>query len=363
MGLSIQDDLVDKIYEAALVPNLWPDILQRIGDLVNGSAGFLFGVRDGYVSAVSNPAFAPYLPIFMEEGWSQRDKTLGRAMALNHAGFVIDADLMTDQEIATDEVYHLFRQYGIGYRAGTIVPISNGDSLALVLARHQEFGPVPRSVVTFLDGLRPHLARSALTANRLGFERARAQAEAMQAVGLPAAVLRAGGRLFAANALFEETMPPLFQDRARVALTDPVADAMLADAIAMLPFAGAVKSLPIAAGEGRVPMVAHLVPVRGVANDIFSFATSLLVVIPVDKAAVPTADVLQGLFDLTPAEARVARGIAGALSIDEVAVAQSVSRETVRSQLKSVLTKTGLSRQTELVSLLAGSAIMRQDER
>jgi len=44
-------------------------------------------------------------------------------------------------------------------------------------------------------------------------------------------------------------------------------------------------------------------------RDIFTQATALLVVTPVDRAAVPTAEVLQGLFDLTPAEARGAGGI------------------------------------------------------
>ena len=125
-----------------------------------------------------------------------------------------------------------------------------------------------------------------------------------------------------------------------------------------LPFAGSptVKSIPVAATVGHVPMVLHVIPVRGSARDIFTQATALLVVTPVDRAAVPAAEVLQGLFDLTPAEARVARGIGQAETIDTLADATGVNRETVRSQLKAVLSKTGLSRQQELVSLLAGKA-------
>jgi DNA-binding CsgD family transcriptional regulator len=103
-------------------------------------------------------------------------------------------------------------------------------------------------------------------------------------------------------------------------------------------------------------MVLHVIPVRGAARDIFTQATVLLVVTPVDRAAVPTAEVLQGLFDLTPAEARVARGISEARTVEVLAGTLGVSRETVRTQLKSVLTKTGLSRQQELISLLAGKA-------
>jgi len=172
-------------------------------------------------------------------------------------------------------------------------------------------------------------------------------------------VLRGPGRVFAANGLFDALMPSLFEDRAqRVTMTDVAADALLAEALDTLPLAGshAVKSIPVAATAGHVPMVLHVIPVRGSARDIFTQATALLVVTPVDRAAVPTAEVLQGLFDLTPAEARVARGIGQAETVDTLADATGVNRETVRSQLKAVLSKTGLSRQQELVSLLAGKA-------
>jgi DNA-binding CsgD family transcriptional regulator len=234
-----------------------------------------------------------------------------------------------------------------------------GDSIAIVLPRHQDRGPVPREVVALLDGLRPHLARASLAANRLGFERALAQVDALQALGLPGAMLRGPGRVFAANGLFDALMPALFQDRAqRVTMTDVAADALLAEALGTLSLAGSrsVKSIPVAATAGYVPMVLHVIPVRGSARDIFTQATALLVVTPVDRAAVPTAEVLQGLFDLTPAEARVARGIGQAETVDTLADATGVNRETVRSQLKAVLSKTGLSRQQELVSLLAGKA-------
>ncbi len=104
-------------------------------------------------------------------------------------------------------------------------------------------------------------------------------------------------------------------------------------------------------------MILHLLPIHGAAHDVFSRATSLLVVTPVDRGAVPTAKVLQGLFDLTPAEARVARGISEAQTVEGLALSAGVSVETVRSQLKAVLSKTGLSRQQELINLLAGTML------
>lgn len=354
------EHLIDRIYEAGLIPSLWPAVLGELGKTVGGNGGLLFAVRDGYASAISSVEHEQGMPSFLRDGWSERDPNLPRAIALNHPGFLIDSDLVSEEEIATNEVYGFYRKHGMGYRAGTVIPIPSGDSIAIVMPRHQDNGPVPREVVSFLDGLRPHLARSSLAANRLGFERARAQADALQALGLPGAVLRGRGRMFAANRLFEALMPSLFQDRAqRVFLADAAADALLADALgaSALGLSQVVKSIPVAATTDRLPMVLHVIPVRGAARDIFTQATVILVVTPVDRAAVPTAEVLQGLFDLTPAEARVARGVAQAETLDALAAATGVNRETVRSQLKAVLSKTGVSRQQELVSLLAGKAL------
>ena len=352
--------LIDRIYEAGLVPSLWPSLLGELGAAVGGDGGFLFGVRDGYVSAVNSVEYDQMMPMFLNDGWSERDPLLPRAIALNRAGFVTDYDLVSEEEIATNEVYcNFYRKHGIGYRAGTLIPMPSGDSIAIVLPRHQDRGPVPQQVVQLLDGLRPHLARASLAANRLGFEQARAQVDALQALGLPGAVLRTPGRLFAANGLFDALIPSLFQDRAqRITMTDVAADALFAEALDRLALAGGrtVKSIPVAATAAYVPMVLHVIPVRGSARDLFTQAVALLVVTPIDRAAVPTAEVLQGLFDLTPAEARVARGIGQAETIDALADATGVNRETVRSQLKAVLSKTGLSRQQELVSLLAGKA-------
>jgi DNA-binding CsgD family transcriptional regulator len=355
-------DLIDSIYEAAAVPTLWPDVLGRISDRVEGNGGVLVAARTGYDHLISSSDLADVVHKFMNDGWAARDPRLPRALAVDHPGFINDGDLFTDEEIETNEVYaDFFRPHGIGYMAGTMIPNPSGDFIAVVFERHQDNGPVPRETVAFLDTLRPHLARASMLAFRIGFERARAQAEVLQAMGLPAAVLRQGGRVLAANALFEDLVPAVAQDRLhRIALTNCSADALLASALAQHRAGGPMigpASIPLPAQDGRLPMIVHLIPVHGAAHDIFSQSAMLLLITPVDRAAVPTAEVLQGLFDLTPAEARVAKGIGLAQSVDMLAASQGVSRETVRSQLKQVLAKTGLSRQVELVSLLAGRVI------
>jgi DNA-binding CsgD family transcriptional regulator len=62
---------------------------------------------------------------------------------------------------------------------------------------------------------------------------------------------------------------------------------------------------------------------------------------------------LSQLFGLTPAESSVTNWLVSGRTIDEYAQDRGVSLATVRSQLKTVLAKTGMSRQVQLVAALA----------
>ena len=64
--------------------------------------------------------------------------------------------------------------------------------------------------------------------------------------------------------------------------------------------------------------------------------------------------VLAAAFELTPAETRVAVALAQGTPLEHVAQQLAVSINTVRSQLQTIFGKTGVTRQAELVSLIAG---------
>ncbi len=356
------ETLTDRIYEAAVVPELWPDVLGEMSRAVDGAGGILFTANLERIKWTTSADIQDTFAEFVRDGWAEINPRPGRLGPLGSTGFVQDYDSFTDEELDNDPVYRDFlRKRGLGWATGTMLDTPSGDSLIFSFERAYAKGPVPIEIVRQFDKLRPHLARSALLSSRLGLERARAMADALQSLGLPGAVLHGGGKILAVNGALERLMPSLLQDRReRLHLTDSAADSLLEEALARRSLAGgpiSVNSIPVAATEEHPPMILHLLPIRGAANDIFTQATSLLVVTPVDRAVVPTAKVLQGLFDLTLAEARVARGISEAQSVEALAVSAGVSVETVRSQLKTVLSKTGLSRQQELLNLLAGNML------
>ena len=153
-------------------------------------------------------------------------------------------------------------------------------------------------------------------------------------------------------------MPDALQDRpSRLALADAAPDGLLREAIGHLdtaPHDVAVRSIPVRAGGGRPPIILHVVPIKGAAHDIFASAIAVLVATPIVPKPVPTDDVVQGLFDLTPSEAKLAALVAAGHAPREAAVRLGVALETARTTLKRVLAKTGTRRQADWSVSCAG---------
>lgn len=362
MNLAPIDDLISDIYEAAVIPEKWPVGLDRFTKIGQGAFSSIFTQRGNDIRWVGTPEANSLIGDYVALNKPDLNPRIARFGASLHPGFLSDLDCFSDQELATDPFYKDFlRPRGYGWVASRHIWSPSGDLIVASIERRYERGPFEVEIIAQLDRLAPHIARAGLLAARLQFARVRAMTEALEAIGLPGAVLRRKGQLFSANPSFESTVMPLIEDRNdRLRFVDEQVDELFAaslEAISHWQIGQSISSIPIAASHDRPPIIVHLVPIRGSAQDIFSEALSLLVITPVNCSSVPSAKVLQGLFDLSPAEARVARAIGNAQSVEEIAQAMGVSKETIRSQLKSVLSKTGLNRQVELVSLIAGKAL------
>lgn len=117
-----------------------------------------------------------------------------------------------------------------------------------------------------------------------------------------------------------------------------------------------VRSFPVRDIHADSTMIPHIVPIRLSACDIFVRCAAMLVLMPVKAPNAPPVELVQALFDFTPAVARVARNIASGKSVDDIALEGKVSANTVRTQVRRVLEKTGCDRQTDVGALLSGIA-------
>lgn len=69
-------------------------------------------------------------------------------------------------------------------------------------------------------------------------------------------------------------------------------------------------------------------------------------------------DVLMELFGFTPSEANLALQLANGLTLDEASEVLSISRNTAKSHLSAIFSKTGVTRQTKLIQLILKSVAL-----
>lgn len=348
--------IIDGIYEAAFVPDRWRDVLGQICLAAKMASGE-FQVMDG-VSAPRWRAMertADLLERFIAAGAWQSCERPAAQLARGHAGFLCEEDYLTPEQLMRDPVRRVLAPVGLGWLTGTIIPMPTGEVVSVSFQRRLEDGRPDQASIALLDSLRPHLARAGMIAARMKLERARNTTAAFEAIGLAAAVLGVHGRVLATNALFDKSTTFIALAHGRVAVADRAAqtlfDASLSELINNT--SPRTRSIAVRDPAGAMPTVVHLVPLAREAHA--TFASGEIIVIAstlLASAMIPSPQLLHALFDLTPAEARLASALAAGQSVRAAAQSGSITFATARSYLESIFAKTATHRQSELVSLL-----------
>ncbi len=361
-----EPEAIDRIYESAFVPEQWPNALEDLRARSNGVSVSLFVGKGDNIRCTASPFAESFTERFVREGWFWRGQIVKRMFASKRPGFLRDVELLDERELDEEPIYRdLWRpKFKVGWGMGTAIRLPTEDYVCFVATRLMELGPFEVEAQRELDGLRPHLARAVLISARLQLDRARAASETLAHLGLPALVLDARGKVLAANDLLAG-LSRVVQWRAmdQVALSDPNADRLLREALAAIDVDGASspRSFPAREAETGVLRVAHLIPIRRAARDIFLRCAAILILTPTTAPKAPPVDLVRSLFDLTPAEASAACRLAEGKSIEGIAAEKSLSVNTIRTHVKGVMDKTGLHRQGEVIALLGGLSPIRSE--
>ena len=355
---------MDQIYEAALVPERWVDVIHGLVQIGGGDTGAILVLNHGMKPrGVASSNMTARMDHFLNStDWMTTPRTAA-AMRLLGLGFEPIEEHLTASELEHDPVALGFREAGLGWQLCLGLHMPSDEVVAYTIERQLSRGPSQPQDIARLNALRPDLARSGLLAARLGLERARGMVDALNAIGLPGAVVAASKRLVASNQLFNGLSPAVIAlAGGGFALADRAANAMLRQSFEQLASGkpGLWRSIPVSATESHAAMVVHVVPLKRSARDIFTGAELITIFSTLDRAKAPAAALLRGLFDLTPAEARVAQRIAQGEQLSDIAQGLNLEPTTVKTHLQAVFRKTGTRRQAELVRLL--SAVRIGDE-
>ncbi|CAN7166926.1 hypothetical protein LJR098_000201 [Rhizobium sp. LjRoot98] len=109
--------LIDRIYEAAVIPELWPDVCVSLAEEVSGfSACILTADTGGAIRWVCSPNIEEAMERYAGTDARPHNPRPERSMLLAPMAFARDVDIMTADEIADDAIYNTFlRPIGLGW--------------------------------------------------------------------------------------------------------------------------------------------------------------------------------------------------------------------------------------------------------
>jgi len=356
-------DLIGRIYDAGTDPDAWRPVLVDIcrwagGEMAqilvleSSAAAPAFNAAVGYDAA----AHARYLRDYALQdprlpAWRRRPSSV----QLCHQ--VVDPAWLDRQDFGA-----FLDENGCRWTMAAIDPAFDGLA-GMSVRRPRRAGPFTPAEAQRFDLLVPHIRRSLALAQRLDglAGRARLAEHVLDRLDRAMVLLTANGRVVHVNAmadrLFESGRLQLRGNR--LESDDPAEAAALRGLIAaVLDPASGAGPVRLLSGTAGPPLIASgcRLPERRPAGVAAPQAVAALFLSPIGASPDDLGQVLPGLFGLSRAEARLAVALHDGFSLSEIAGQLQLSRETLRSQLRSVFDKTGTRRQGTLIRLLTDLA-------
>jgi DNA-binding CsgD family transcriptional regulator len=368
-------DLVLQIYDTAIDPGRWPDVLERIAHYVGARGAFIFELQGlGTSQRIYAPFFSTSYDPDLVRAYLQKhnqqevadQEIFARLSRRTDRIQLIGDDALADTEeelVARPNVQEMMRN-GLRYRAGALLnkDVVNHDRFALQFSKRG--GPISAEQSQRAELVLPHIAK-ALNVSRPTTELAlkfRTVADCLDQLVIGICILDSNGSIVFSNHEFNRQMDwhtvfrkdstgklVMRSDQAQRAMSHlredtgnhgrfgarPRKEAIISD-VGGEAHTLCVEVIPLhSAGEfGETSLDGHI---------IYSMDTG--------NSYKIDAPVLANMFELTQAEASVLELMADGLTNAQISERRAKSIETVNSQVKSVLIKTGTANRTQAIRL------------
>ena len=360
--------LVGDIYDAALDPAQWTDVLTTVADFVGGQAGGI--ISNNSVSNLSSAHYhfgieCRYLQLYAETYW-QFDPA-GALFSCDVGQVVSISDLMPYDEFRQGRFYHEWaRPQGWIDAAHAVLEKSATGCVYLSVIRGEADGMVDAEMRRRMGLVVPHVRRAALIGKAVDLKQAQVAkfTDILDGLSVSILLVDAGGRIVHANTAGHGILHAGDVLRAadgRLIASDAQVDQTLREAFAAADNGDVAPgnegiALPLTARDGEHYIV-HMLPLTSGQHrnaSLVSCAVAALFVRKVEMEPPSLPTLISKTFSLTPTELRVLLAIVDVGGVPEVAEALGVAETTVRTHLGRLFDKTGTGRQADLVKLVAG---------
>jgi PAS domain-containing protein len=363
--------LLETLYAAPCSPELWPEFLNQFAALLDVSAaGILYQDLEradyGFHATIGvDPAsIGPY-----ENYYGKMDAWRPRFLKTKEGEIALGDELSPPRELKRTEFYNDFlTKYD--FRLYCAIPTLKRSTTIEFITLYQRLRDRPpgKKAIDTLELVLPHVQNALRLRRRLQAAEVRDghYERALDLMEVGVILLDGTGTCIfanrAAHSIFGQKEGLLLKDR-RLRVEAPNNSAELAkllrsalhvrdDEFSRLSGAGMRISRK---GRPLQFWVSAASPAVGAPMG----AAAVAFVFDPDSSPVRNTEILRDLYQLTPAEARVAELLSRGHSLPGVAASTHVTYETARSQLKSVFSKTGARRQSELVRLISAVPVLR----
>jgi DNA-binding CsgD family transcriptional regulator len=316
--------LIGQIYDAALEPAQWSEVLEDIGDFVGDQAAALLRKESVNRNIESRGESDGVIQL--------------RAMPSRPQGWVEAAHALLERSAA-----------GCGEIGAppSAKSLADDDSMCRRMAL-----------------LMPHVRRALGVAKTIELKRAEVATftDALDGIGAGLFLVGADGHVVHVNTAGRAMLDAddfLRTVGGRLVARDTRANQSLRDIVVAGESADRKGVSLMLTGRDGERHVAHVLPLSAGARRRAGIAYAATAAVFVRKAAMPIPaqpDVIAEACSLTPAELRVLLAIVEVGGVPEVAVRLGVAETTVKTHLGRVFEKTGTGRQADLVKLVAGFA-------
>lgn len=361
-------NIVSSIYDAALDENKWETVLTTLASILKAEQGNLRIIQSDLllVDRVYTFNKDPYWTQAFIDHYIHICPWVKRVFSTQQTILDCTHHLIPDREYVTMEVYQeLVLPQDIHYGIGGKINLTNSNTCYLTFQRGLKRSGFEQASLDFLHSLAPHFQKAILInekTRKLELQQSTLK-DSLNQINTPLLIVNQYGKTIFINAAAEKIVAEqqgILLKNGYIFLTSPEDNKQLHKLIKQA-INGADHELPKQGGsmcsinardQSMLSLLVSPINPDRVDVGISCSETALILLNTNSPPARLPSDLLIALYNLTPAEARLAVELCQGFTLDEISEKHKLSKNTLKSQLRACFAKTGATRQADLINLI-----------
>lgn len=346
----------------------WNGLLEDIAVATHALGVNVLPLSERTNSAVMfTPSLDAAFEDYFNEGWNRNDWHVNALPILLRHGVARDLQYTPREVFERHGFYKFLRKHSIGHAVMIEWHLSTEDRLILAIHRRQGEAAFTEQEGRVLQAVRQKLQDAGRVMHQLSRNKLMGIAEGFEMAGVAVLFFDRFCKITHVNQSAAQLLGSdlqIAQGELRALRSDDtskIRERMRAVLTARWLMPTETSAPIVIERMDKKPIFLRIQRLGGNFPDFFSGAVGVCIIDVSDRTPPAYTQALRDLYGLTAQEAAIALQLNSGMSPREIAEASSRSYETVRTQVKSILHKTGTRRQAELIALIGKLRVHNAD--